>query len=451
MSLLVSPSSHARKLLRLSIALQAALILPVAAFGATDPGVRSGTAAGGSLPGLTSNQQNYFTTAQGVFNEVDDVPAGLGPRFNMDSCGGCHAFPATGGSAPATNPQIAVATLNGATNTIPSFISSSGPVREARFVKNSDGTADGGVHDLFTIAGRSDAVGCNLTQPDFATAVANNNVIFRIPTPTFGTGLIELISDNDIVTNVANSASSTLGISGRVNRSGNDGSVTRFGWKAQNKSLLIFAGEAYNVEQGVTNVLFPNTRDVDAAHFQGCEFNASPESPVNFDVAAPDNLGDASLFTVFMQLLAPPTPSPDTPGGSTSITQGRNQFVNIGCARCHTPSFTTQKSPVASLSQQPVNLYSDLALHNMGPGLADRVSQGAATGDEFRSAPLWGAGQRIFFLHDGRTKDIVQAIQAHKSAANTQFPASEANTVINNFNALSASDQQAVVNFLRSL
>jgi CxxC motif-containing protein (DUF1111 family) len=106
---------------------------------------------------------------------------------------------------------------------------------------------------------------------------------------------------------------------------------------------------------------------------------------------------------------------------------------------------TSGNSPIAALSNQNVQLFSDLLLHNMGPGLADGVSQGDATGSEFRTAPLWGLGQRIFFLHDGRTSDLVQAIQAHSSQG------SEANSVIAAFNALSASDQQNLLNFLRSL
>ncbi len=89
--------------------------------------------------------------------------------------------------------------------------------------------------------------------------------------------------------------------------------------------------------------------------------------------------------------------------------------------------------------------YSDIAVHHMGTGLADGVAQGPPTGDMFRSAPLWGVGQRLFFLHDGRTSDIVTAIEAHASSG------SEANAVITNFNTLSTANQQAVVDFLRSL
>jgi len=86
-----------------------------------------------------------------------------------------------------------------------------------------------------------------------------------------------------------------------------------------------------------------------------------------------------------------------------------------------------------------------------GPDNADNVGQGNATGDQFRTAPLWGIGQRYFFMHDGRTQDIVQAIEFHRSFGNGTYPNSEANTVINNFDALSQKNQQDLVNFLRSL
>jgi CxxC motif-containing protein (DUF1111 family) len=118
---------------------------------------------------------------------------------------------------------------------------------------------------------------------------------------------------------------------------------------------------------------------------------------------------------------------------------------------CHQISFTTPTSSIAALSSQTVTLYSDLLVHDMGPGLADNVQQGGATGDQFRTAPLWGIGQRINFLHDGRTNNIVTAIEDHRSFANGVYPNSEANTVINDFDALSNTNQQDLVNFLRSL
>jgi CxxC motif-containing protein (DUF1111 family) len=425
-----------------------------------DPGVRGGDAgAGGPINGLTANQQAFFDQGLDEFAEADDVPEGLGPTMNLDSCGGCHMQPAVGGSSPAVNPQVAFA--NAATPSqlpaVAGFISATGPVREARFKKNADGTNDGGVHALFTITGREGADGCNLAQPNFATQLANNNVIFRIPTPLFGAGLIEQITDDAIQANAAANASAkaALGIFGHVNffipgrvsgvpnTNGNDGTVTRFGWKAQNKSLMIFSGEAYNVEMGITNENFQQERDETVT----CQFAPVPNTTPNFDAAtALDHASAIERFSNFQRFLAPPTPSLTTPGGSTSIARGKATFSSIGCNLCHTPSLKTDGfANVAALRNQTVNLFSDLVVHDMGDGLADGVTQGGAGPREFRSAPLWGLGQRIFFLHDGRTKNLVTAIKAHASNG------SEANGVINKYNFLFDFQQQDLLNFLRSL
>jgi CxxC motif-containing protein (DUF1111 family) len=406
-----------------------------------DPGVRSDPAgAGGPLLGLTTNELSFFDLGLDSFSEAEGVEEGLGPRFNMDNCAGCHAQPAIGGTSPSVNPQVEVATKNGAMNVVPFFISINGPVREARFKFKPNGTRDGGVHDLFTITGRWDAQECGIAQPDFVTAARHNNLIFRIPTPVFGAGLIENISDHVILENKNSNLvqKKAFGIRGRENRSGNDGTITRFGWKAQVKSPFIFAGEAYNVEQGVTNEMFPQERD----ETQGCVFNFLPEDRTNFEEGQPKYfLSDIELFAFFMRFLAPPAPIPDTP----SIIGGRQLFTQIGCSMCHTPKLTTGKTGVAALSYQEVNLFSDLLLHNMGQKVADDIIQGNAGPDEFRTAPLWGLGQRIFFLHDGRTTDLLEVIRAHKS------PGSEANRVILIFNALPAGQKQDILDFLRSL
>ena len=206
-----------------------------------DPGVRGGApGAGGPYASLNDEERAFFTAAQGVFTEIDLVPKGLGPRFNLDSCAGCHAAPAVGGSSPATNPQVAVAKANGATNVLPSFITLNSPVREARFVRNPDGTPDGGVHDLFVITGRKDAPGCDIKQPDFAGQVAKNNVVFRIPTPIFGLGLVESVPDSYLQATLTTNSfmAGSMGISGEFNRSGNDGTITRFGGRRRTSRCL---------------------------------------------------------------------------------------------------------------------------------------------------------------------------------------------------------------------
>jgi CxxC motif-containing protein (DUF1111 family) len=373
---------------------------------------------------------------------------------------------------PCINPQFTFWKANlSKTNQIPSFIKGSDPanpgftpVREARFIfdENDKTHLDGGVHSLFTIVGLPGAENCtNLKQPDFEKAVRDNNVIFRIPTPVFGTGLIEQIPDAAIEENqkyqlkekesygIGGKSNITMAgrtITGLPNRNGNDGIIARFGWKAQNKSLLVFAGEAYNVEMGISNELFPNERD-ETPECQGKNApndRTHPERPDPLDI-----LSDAEKFAAFMRLLAPPEPSKDMPGGSVSIEKGKGLFKEVGCALCHTPKLMTGKSDIPSLDSKPVNLYSDLLLHKMGPKLADGVKQGQADVDEFRTAPLWGLGQRTWLLHDGRTFDLLQAIDEH--ASGTGSNQSEANKSVQEFHGLSKESKQNLLNFLRSL
>lgn len=434
---------------------------------ASDPGVRVGSVnAGQPISALTPSQLEYFNDGFARFNEVDQVANGLGPTYNATSCGSCHAQPTTGGTSPredqypniGPNPQIAAANASGATNKLPSFITADGPVREARFPfalssnATTSRTADGGVHALFTITGRSDAPGCTLSQPNFAQMAELNNLIFRIPTPVFGAGLIENIPDAVILANMqANGALKRhLGISGHPNYSANDGTISRFGWKAQNKSLEIFTGEAYNVEMGVTNELFPDERGDPPT---SCIFNPTPEDSTNFDANGYLIVADTVEFSHFMRFLAPTAPSaqgiPNNPPAS-SLGNGQALFSQIHCDACHSVSMQTGNSKLSpGLSNQIAKLYSDLLVHNMGSGLADNISQGSAGPDEFRTAPLWGLGQRIFFLHDGRSGPanggLMNAIEQHASSG------SEANGVISQFNQLTSQQKQDLLNFLRSL
>src|SRR5437016_373560 len=434
---------------------------------ARDPGVRGGAAgAGVPLAGLTARQFEFFADGKADFESVEDVPDGVGPRMNLDGCAGCHSQPAIGGTSPAVNPQVAFASKDGGTDRVPFFITLNGPVREARFKFNPDGSRDGGVHNTATLTGRTGTTAppaCVLAQPDFDTANANNNLIFRIPTPVFGAGLIEQLPDRVIEANQSangfikklfgilgrpNRVVSGRAITGSTNNNGNDGTIARFGWKAQNQTLLLFSGEAYNVEMGITNELFQQAREQKPS----CQFVTVPNNVTDTEVTTtPAGLSAIEKFAFFQRFLAPPTPSTNTPGGPDSINNGRSLFVSVGCALCHTPTLKTGDSTVAALANQPVNLFSDLLLHNMGPGLADEILQGQAQGDEFRTSPLWGLGKRIFFLHDGRTDDLLVAIQEHKSAGNLKFGPSEANAVINNFNQLNEGKKQDVLNFLRSL
>jgi len=471
----------ATKLISL-LAVLALSLLPKMASAQTDPGVQGGAARAGSpLPSVNPNDGSlqYFQNGQTRFQDVESVSNsptgnnGLGPRFNFVQCSGCHSQPASGGSGPATNPQFQVIANGfaiGSTNTIPSFITANGPTREARFPFFFDAfgnpnpnAPNGGVEDLFTVSGRTDAGTCNLHQPPFAHAQATNNIIFRIPTPVFGAGLIENLDDSTLLANQEAQESNNFGIRGTFNRNGNDGTISRFGWKAQNKSLELFAGEAYNVEMGISNEIFTQDRPLPEEELRNglppsC-LNLSgtgyPEDTTNY-VAKPgaDQYAtnasipsDVAQFAMFMRLLAAPTASTTVPGGAQSISNGGAVFKAIGCATCHTPIVgTTQPSNfTSSLSQAPVNSFSDIEIHHMGTGLADNVAQGGAGGDQFRTAPLWGLSQRIFLLHDGRTTNLLKAIEAHQSSG------SEATQVEENFDLLSPTQKQDLLNFLRAL
>jgi di-heme oxidoreductase (putative peroxidase) len=430
-----------------------------------------------------------------LFPQFHTNSNGLGARHNGDQCLLCHAQPTLGGSGGLLVPNPGQGTPQlpenpmfrlvpnrfGKRNVVPSFEAQYGPIREVRFQYNPDGSRDGAVHQLWVVTGITNdptISGCSIAQPDFATQQKNGNLSFRIPLQLFGLGLIDSIQDREIMShfNATASQRAALGIAGHPNRNGNDGTITRFGWKAQNKSLTVFAGEAYNVEMGITNELFPTATEENPA----CQGPNKPEpndvtrtAPNDSDNQAFNNplhiLPDWMQFQVMMRFIDAPQPDPNP---SASAIRGNTVFNNIGCALCHTPQMQT--APVmnsAVLENRPVNLYSDLLLHKMGPGLADNIGQGLAAPDEFRTTPLWGVGQRLFFLHDGRASDLLTAIQAHFStstlvettlsgtlvlglscvATNGGFAASEANKVIQNFNALSVSDKQAVLDFLRSL
>jgi CxxC motif-containing protein (DUF1111 family) len=413
------------------------------ALAQTDPGPRGGPAgAGSAIGGLTVKEGKFFDFGLDAFAEPEAIADGLGPRFNLDSCGGCHATPAIGGSSPLTNPQVGIAPPGQYLN-VSAFILPNGPVREVRF------KSDGGVHDLYTIVGMTGApAGCTISQPPFASHLAND-IIFRIPTPVFGDGLIEAIQESTILGNVL--VSKPFGITGHENRNGNDGTITRFGWKAQNKSVVIFSGEAYNVEMGISNELFPDERgEAGIPDPEVCKSVVSPNDHTNFENTQPQSISsDAIAFANFMRFLAPPTPS-CTVGVtcSTSINNGSARFSSTGCATCHIPSLPTGNHSTAALRNKTASLFSDLLVHNMGV-LGDGISQGTAGPNEFRTAPLWGVGQRIFFLHDGRTSDLLSAIESHANGgADTS---SEAVQVVSNFNSLSATQKQDVLNFLRSL
>ena len=357
------------------------------------------------LPGLTPAQLGDFNDGLDEFEEVDDIEEGLGPVFNGKSCAECHAVPSTGG----VEPNVGVA-------------------RETRISRIFNGRFDPLDGSVSVDRGgqllqqRAIAVeGCTLAGevvPPEATLVSSRN-----STPLFGLGLMEAIPESTILGNQRNG--------GRPNYVSNPDTGTtllgRFGWKAQVATVHQFAGDAYLNELGVTNPSFPHENRPQGQPIQpGCDTVLDPE----------DDGENVTAFTDFMRFLAPVPQGPITP----QVQRGEKVFSEIGCASCHVPKMMTGRNSVAALSNKPVNLFSDLLLHDIGTG--DGIKQGLATGNDFRTAPLWGLSRRGRFMHDASSNKIEDAIQRHRV---------ESQNARDGFVGLPQSDHDALLAFLGSL
>ena len=357
------------------------------------------------LPGLTPAQLVDFNTGLDEFEEVDTVEEGLGPVFNGKSCAECHAVPSTGGSEPNV-----------------------GVGRETRISRIFNGRFDPLDGSVSVDRGgqllqqRAIVVpGCTVKAevvPSEAPIVSSRN-----STPLFGAGLMEAIPERTILGNQGNG--------GRPNYVSNPDTGTtglgRFGWKAQVATVHQFAGDAYLNELGITNPSFPHENRPQGQPIQpGCDTVLDPE----------DDGENVTAFTDFMRFLAPVPRGPIT----LQVQRGEKVFSEIGCASCHVPKMMTGRNSVAALSNKPVNLFSDLLLHDIGTG--DGIKQGLATGNDFRTAPLWGLSRRGRFMHDASSNKIEDAIQRHRV---------ESQNARDGFVGLPQSDHDALLAFLGSL
>lgn len=332
---------------------------------------------GGPLANLPTALVSDFWVGLEEFNNVETREGGLGPIFNNVSCVSCHGAPSPGGAS-----GIVV----------------------RRFGRTLAGTFD-----------PLDSLGGSLLQ-DFAIAPAAREMIpreatviaLRQSTPLYGSGLIEAIPDAVLLQNAQRAKPD--GVRGRASRvvdvvSG-QARVGRFGWKCQQATLLAFSGDAYLNEMGITSRFFPkeNAPNGKVSVLETFDTIADPEDAVD----PVTGKGDIDHAADFMRLLAPP------PRGriTASVQQGESLFHQVGCAVCHVPTLTTGPNPVAALDRQPVNLYSDLILHDMGV-LGDGIAQGDAGVRDMRTAPLWGLRSSAPYLHDGRARSVDEAIRAH--------------------------------------
>lgn len=366
-------------------------------------------ALGDALPSLTAAQKQDFERGKTEFMASEDIDEGLGPVFNGTSCGECHEAGALGGAA--TNLDIARVTrigrlaANGSFDPLTEFGGSLLQVRSIHEIDNQ-----------YNVSGETVPA-----QADFVSR--------RQTTPLFGLGLLQAIPEEELQAIAEAQARGKDGVSGHVNQVWNPETgqteVGRFGWKCQMSSIHLFAGDAYLNEMGITTPSFPK--------------NIMPNNgslPIDITVSAtPEDNGSGTVaFTHFMAYLAPPTPKYVA---TNAEKHGQHDFEKMGCVSCHVPVLLTgpkvtlqtdMKSDadghlqpvyesVPALSDQPVACYSDLLVHDMGPGLGDGIPQGTASGSEWRTAPLWGLSARSFFLHDGRAATMENAILAHGGEA----------------------------------
>lgn len=361
---------------------------------------------GDPFSGLTSAQISAFNAGNDEFSSQETPQDGLGPIFNRDSCAACHSVPALGGSSP-----ILVTRFGKATNqSFDPLTSLGGSLLQDHAIDPS------GLEKI----------------PREANVVAH-----RQSTPLFGLGLIEAIPDATILRGVRSKP--VDGVVGRasmvVDVATGKNLVGRFGWKAQQATLLSFAGDAYLNEMGITNRLFPteNAPNGNVALLKKLDKVADPEDKVDpaTGKAGIDKLAD------FMRLMSPPPTLPM----NASTTFGAKIFNDVGCTSCHTPIMTTGPSNVAALNSQTVMLFSDLLLHDMG-SLGDGIGQGTANGHEMKTAPLWGLRASGPYLHDGRAATVGDAIRGHDG---------EARNSRERFLKLAPDQQNLLIQFLMSI
>ena len=383
---------------------------------------------------------------------------GLGPHFIARSCGGCHTQDGRGAppnsfknGVTAEQPigllfRLSVLDAHGTPHNEPTYgeqfthsaiqgVRPEGKVR-IRYTALPGQFADGSHYSLRQPHYRFTDLGYGPMQP--GTLVSP-----RIAPQMPGVGLIDAIAEADILANVQQQASRSDGIHGMVNRvfdpfAGKE-VVGRFGWKANTGSLAHQSAAAFNGDIGITSEHFaredctPRQKDCAAAPRGGEK--GGPEI---------DNATLTKVIQYQATLAVPARRNYD----NLDVRRGQALFAQAQCAVCHRPGYTTSASPFPALREQKITPYTDLLLHDMGPGLADGRPDGLASGQQWRTPPLWGIGlipdvnDHSFLLHDGRARNTLEAILWHGG---------EADTARQQVLKMPKADRDALVKFVNSL
>lgn len=362
---------------------------------------------GSPLPGLSTEELARFRQGEALFNHVFTPEEGLGPLFNENACNACHTSPVSGGTGE-------------------------------QFLRKATRFTTSGTCNLLSNEG-----GENLQQQ--ATPLLMAHGIEERPVPAsatqhgrfsvpflFGLGLVEAIPDETILARADPNDADGDGISGRGGRT-EDGRLARFGRKAEFVTILDFVDTALHFEMGLTTPLHPSEQTLNGVPFPpGTDPAPDPEIDRN----------EMELLRDYVRFLAAPSRGipPDSAERET-VRRGERLFHEIGCASCHVPSMKTGPSEIEALDRKTVYLYSDLLLHDMGPGLAD-VCGITATPSELRTEMLMGLRHRDVFLHNGQAFSVRKAIELHGG---------EAEEARNAFLELGLVAQDAIFKFLDTL
>jgi CxxC motif-containing protein (DUF1111 family) len=365
---------------------------------------------------LSQDQTILFAAGNDNFFATRDAATGLGPYFVATGCGACHSSDNRG------HPFTILTRFGQTDSTGNKFLAEGGPQL---------GT--------FCLPG--------YTPEQIPAGATSTRLIAPI---TAGVGFLEAVPDTEIIHMAEANANNPDGVRGHPNYDTipsfvtplygsvprSDGKyICRFGRKASTYNLFQQVANAYNHDMGITSSYLP-------------------VNPYNYldqttpPIASAPEIDNTTFYSVVFYVTCLQLPVQRNPNDPT-VMQGAKEFVTIGCATCHKPVLTTGYSPIAALSNQAFSPYTDLLVHDMGPGLDDHYTEGDAKTSEWRTTPLWGLGLApqvqggtVYLLHDGRAHSIQQAITMHGG---------EAAVAAGRFTQLSAANQAALITFLKSL
>ncbi|MDB2606310.1 thiol oxidoreductase [Zobellia sp.] len=415
-------------------------------------------AFGFSVDGLSLDEQITFGVGNSLFNQNwVTAPAsttardGLGPFFNARSCSGCH-FKDGRGRPPAFEGELAHGLLLrlSLSGTDENGINIPDPIYGGQFQDNSilgvdsEGTLRV-TYETITVT-YEDGSSVKLQKPtyemvDLSYGTMNSSVLVspRVANQMIGLGLLDAIPESVLLSYEDENDVDNDGISGRANYVYDVESaglkLGRFGWKANQPSVKQQIAAAFSGDLGITSSLFP---DENCNETLNCDEIANGGSPEITD----ENLEKVAFYSATLSV--PARRDVD----SEEVLEGKELFNTINCSGCHISTFQTGASDVDALANQTIRPYTDLLLHDMGDDLADNTPEFRASGNEWRTPPLWGVGlietvnDHTNLLHDGRARTIEEAILWHGG---------EAEDIKNNFMALDVEERTKIILFIETL